>query len=126
GARASGMRSEAATVAEYLQQLAEDARKLISVVRKIIRKNLPKGIEERMNWGMISYEMPLTRHPKTYDGQPLMYAALAAQKNSYAVYLMGMTPEFSDECGETGKKLTASVGCVSLKALSGLRYDQIA
>ena len=73
------MRSEAATVAEYLQQLAEDARKLISVVRKIIRKNLPKGIEERMNWGMISYEMPLTRHPKTYNGQPLMYAALAAQ-----------------------------------------------
>jgi len=119
------MKSNAATVAEYLQSLPEEARKVIAAVRRVIRKNLPKGVEERMNWGMISYEIPLSRHPKTYNGQPLMFAALAAQKNYYAVYLMGITPEFREEYRKSGKKLDAGVGCVRFKSLDDLALDLI-
>src|ERR1051326_8619672 len=40
-----------------------------------------------MSWGMIGWEVPLERYPDTYNGQPLLYAALAAQKNYTALYL---------------------------------------
>ena len=39
---------------------------------------------------MITYQVPLTLHPRTYNGQPLMYAALAAQKNYFVLHLMGV------------------------------------
>jgi hypothetical protein len=38
-----------------------------------------------MNWGMISWEVPLERYSDTYNGQPLSYAALAAQKSHTAL-----------------------------------------
>ena len=81
------MRSNAKTVEEYLNSLPEDRKFAISKVRNVILKNLPKGFEENMNWGMISYEIPLSIYPNTYNGQPLMFAALASQKNYMAVYL---------------------------------------
>ena len=82
--------SAAKTVAEYLEELPVERRKVIASVRKMIREHLPKGYIEAMNWGMISYEVPLKRYPQTYNGQPLMYVALAAQKNNYALYLMSV------------------------------------
>jgi hypothetical protein len=36
---------------------------------------------------MITYEIPLERFGDTYNGKPLMYAALASQKNHMAIYL---------------------------------------
>jgi hypothetical protein len=45
------------------------------------------GYQETMSWGMISYEIPRQRYPTTYNGQPLGYIALAAQKNYYTLYL---------------------------------------
>jgi hypothetical protein len=59
----------------------------MSAVRDVIVRHLPEGYQESMNWGMISYEIPLERYPTTYNGQPLLYAALAAQKNYFALYL---------------------------------------
>jgi uncharacterized protein YdhG (YjbR/CyaY superfamily) len=119
------MKSKAATVAEYLKELPEEDRKVISAVRKVIRANLPKGMEERMNWGMINYQVPLSRYPKTYNGQPLAYASLAKQKNFYAVYLMGITPEFREAYRKTGKKLDAGVSCIRFKTLDDLPLDLI-
>jgi len=57
-------------------------------VRDAIRLALPRGYQEAMNWGMIAWQVPLSRYPETYNGQPLLFAALAAQKNNYALYLM--------------------------------------
>jgi len=42
-----------------------------------------------MNWGMITYQVPLETYPNTYNGKPLAYAAVASQKNHMAVYLIG-------------------------------------
>ena len=64
---------------------------------------------------MISYEVPLARYPDTYNGKPLIYAALASQKNNMAVYLMSiyMTEEshkkFEAEYKMTGKRRFAHV-----------------
>lgn len=84
------IQSEATTVSEYLNELDPDRRRIISEVRKTILEHLPDGYVESMNWGRISYEIPLAVYPDTYNGQPLMIAALAAHKNHYALYLMGV------------------------------------
>ena len=73
--------SKATTVAAYLKGLPADRRKVVSAVRDVVLKNLPKGYREGMNWGHITYEVPLERYPDTYNGQPLCYVGLAAQKN---------------------------------------------
>ena len=79
--------SSATSVDEYLAELPPDRRAAISRVREIILKNLPDGYVEEMRWGMISYGVPLERFPDTYNGQPLMYAALASQKRYMSLYL---------------------------------------
>ena len=48
------MQSTATTVAQYLASLPEERRKAIAAVRKVVRKNLPRGFVEVMNWGMIT------------------------------------------------------------------------
>ena len=46
------MQSKATNVDEYVASLPEDRREAISALRKVILKNLPKGYEEGMQWGM--------------------------------------------------------------------------
>ena len=89
------MQSKANSVELYLNELHEDRKESLSIVREAIVKNLPTGYVEVMNWGMITYEVPLETFPDTYNGKPLMYVALASQKNHMSVYLMGcyMSPE---------------------------------
>ncbi|MDQ5975002.1 MAG: hypothetical protein QG661_2211, partial [Actinomycetota bacterium] len=64
------MRSDAATVDDYLAGLPDERREAISAVRAVVRDNLPAGLVETMNWGMITYEIPLSIVPDTYNGQP--------------------------------------------------------
>ena len=81
------MRSEATTVPEYLAELPDDRAEALTVVLKALRKKLPKGLEENINWGMIAFEVPLSVYPKTYNGQPIMHTAVASQKNHMAIYM---------------------------------------
>ena len=122
--------SKAATVTEYLAELPEDRRKVIAAVRKVIRKNLQKGFRESISSGMIVYEVPLERYPVTYNKRPLMYAALAAQKNYFAVYLMTIysperESEFREAYRKTGKKLDCGKSCVRFKSLDDLPLDLV-
>ena len=125
------MRSDAETVEEYLASLEPDRREQIETVRDVILANLPNGYEEAMNWGMISYQVPLDTYPDTYNGQPLMYAALASQKNHMAVYLTavyadeGTREEFLEAYRATGKKLDVGKSCVRFKKLDDLPLELI-
>jgi hypothetical protein len=85
-----------------------------------------------MNWGMISYELPLERYPNTYNGQPLSYAALAAQKNYYTLYLMTAVQNSEQEAflkgafKKAGKKFDMGKSCLRFKRLDDLPLDAIA
>ena len=120
------MRSEAESVQAYLEGLPEERRLTIQTVRQTILDNLPQGFEEAMNWGMITYQVPLETYPETYNGQPLMYAALASQKNHVAVYLMGIyidqgaQKEFEDAYRATGKRYDVGKSCVRFRKLDDL------
>lgn len=124
-------RSDATTVEDYLAELPEERREALAEVRSAILENLHDGIVEAMNWGMISYEVPLETFPDTYNDKPLMYAALAAQKNHMAVYLTTVysDPEleswFRDRYGQTGKKLDMGKSCVLFRTLDDLPVDLI-
>ena len=85
--------SKATSPAAYLASLPPERRKVIAAVRGVVRKHLPAGYVETMNWGMLAYEVPLKRYPDTYNKQPLMCLALAAQKNNYALYLTSATSD---------------------------------
>jgi hypothetical protein len=124
-------RSTAATVEAYLAELPEDRRAVVSTVRDLVLANLPEGYREAMNWGMIAYEVPLERYPKTYNKQPLSYAALAAQKAYYALYLncidVGSEREerLRSEFEEAGKKLDMGKSCVRFKSVDDLALKAI-
>ena len=125
------MQSDAKTVEEYLAGLPDDRRSAIEGVRATILANLPDGYEEAMNWGMITYQVPLEAHPDTYNGQPLMYAALASQKNHMAVYLSGIYADdarrerFEEEYRATGKRYDVGKSCVRFKRLDHLPLEVI-
>lgn len=91
------VQSQAATLAEYLDELPEERRAVVARVRQTVLDHLPAGYQETMRWGMISYEIPLERYPNTYNGQPLAYIGLAAPKRHYALYLMGAYADSAQE-----------------------------
>ena len=125
------MQSKANSVEQYLNELPEDRKESLSIVREAIVKNLPTGYVEVMNWGMITYEVPLETFPDTYNGKPLMYAALASQKNHMSVYLMGcyMSPEirnkFENAYKQSGKKFDAGKSCIRFKNEDDLQLELI-
>jgi hypothetical protein len=123
--------SKARTVSEYLAELPADRRKTVSAVRAVVRKNLPKGYTETVGYGMICYSVPLATYPDTYNGQPLCYAALAAQKNYCALYLMNVYGDgptakaFKEGFKKAGKKLDMGKSCVRFKTADDLPLDVI-
>jgi hypothetical protein len=82
--------SEAVTPDAYLGGLVPERREVVSAVRDMVNAHLPSGYLETMAWGMISWVVPLDVYPETYNGQPLAYAGLAAQKNYTSLYLMAL------------------------------------
>ncbi len=68
---------------------------------------------------------------ETYNKKPLMYAALASQKNHMAVYLMGSYSDsrvegwFTQAYAAIGKKLDMGKSCVRFKKLGDLPLDVV-
>ena len=125
------MQSTLKTVQEYLDNLLHDRRIAIDKVRDVILKNLPEGYEEVMNWGMITYQVPIAVKPDTYNKKPLMYAALASQKNHMAVYLSNIYSNeekrqtFEEEYRATGKRYDTGKSCIRFRKLEDLPLDLI-
>jgi uncharacterized protein YdhG (YjbR/CyaY superfamily) len=120
------MKSKASTVKEYVDGLPAERRPAIQAVLRTIRKNLPAGYEERLTWGMPCWQVPLRVFPDTYNGQPLMYAALASQKNHMAVYLVNvygspvLRKELEAGFKAAGKKLDMGKSCIRFLKLEDL------
>lgn len=118
--------SAAETVEQYLAELPDERRDAISEVRDVILDNLPEGYVEAMNWGMICCQVPLETFPDTYNSEPLMYAALASQKNHMAVYLTSVYSDaetedwFRERYLASGCKLDMGKSCVRFKKLEHL------
>jgi hypothetical protein len=126
------VQSPAKTVPEYLDELSPERSAVLRKVRTLVRRHLPKGYAETMGFGVIAWVVPLARYPVTYNGQPLCYVGLAAQKNHYALYLMGCymdpaaTARLAAAYKAAGKKLDMGKSCLRFHAFADLVPDAIA
>ena len=126
------MPTKPATVDDYLASLPEDRREALQAVRKVILKNLPKGYEEGIQYGMIGYFVPHSIYPNGYHcdpKQPLPFASIASQKNHMGLYLFCVycdpqgKERFVREWKASGKKLDMGASCVRFKKLEDVPLD---
>lgn len=128
------MQSTAKTVKEYLESLPDDRKKIISDLRKAVAKNIPKGFEETMNYGMIGFVVPHKIYPKGYHATPelpLPFINIASQKNHIAVYHMGLHGKllewFLAEWNmHSEKKLDMGKSCIRFKKAEDVPLKLIA
>jgi hypothetical protein len=135
------MPSQAATVEDLLAALPEDRRQVMEAVRELVNAHLPEGYEEGVQYGMIGWFVPHSRYPAGYHTdprQPLPYMALAAQKQHFSLYMMGLyvassadgdtadVAWFRDAWAATGKKLDLGKSCLRFKRLDELALDVVA
>ena len=129
------MQSKSKTVPEYIDSLPPERKQIINSIRKVIRKNLPKGFQEEMNYGMIGYVVPHKIYPEGYHCDPtlpLPFLGLASQKNFIAIYHMGIYAQpkllewFQDEWRvHSTKKLDMGKSCIRIKKPEDVPLDLI-
>ncbi|MBL0084624.1 MAG: DUF1801 domain-containing protein [Saprospiraceae bacterium] len=129
------MQSKATTVEEYLNELPEDRITAMLQLQKIIKKNLPKGFSEEMNYGMLGYVVPHKLYPAGYHCDPklpLPFLAIASQKNFIAIYHMGIYADpklhdwFTNAYAELNiGKLDMGKSCIRFKNPAKIPFDLI-
>lgn len=129
------MQSKASTVDAYLSELPEDRQKAISKLRSVIKKNMPKGFKEEMNYGMIGYVVPHSKYPAGYHcnpKDPLPFMNIASQKNFIAVYHMGVYADakllkwFQEAHAKASpKKLDMGKSCIRYKKPEEIPFELI-
>ena len=125
----------ASTVTEYLGALPVERRDALNAVRRGINRALPPGYKEGIQFGMISWFVPLPKYPAGYGGnpkQPLPLISLASQKSYMALHMIcfygqpALREWFNAQYGKSGKKLDMGQGCLRFKTLSELALDVVA
>ena len=124
--------SKASTVADYLAELPEDRRAVISEIRDRINAAMPEGYREGIGFGMIGWIVPMEVSGPTYNGQPLAYVSLAAQKRHNALYLTCayVSPEREERIKkafkDAGLRLDMGRSCIRFTKPEKLAWDAIA
>lgn len=130
------MKIVAGNVDEYYASVPADKKQAIDKLRNIFKKNLPKGFEEQLYYGMPGFVVPLKTYPKGYHvapGTPLGFVSIAAQKNFIALYHMGLYGDknllkwFTEQYAKQSKfKLDMGKSCVRFKNPDAIPFDLIA
>ncbi len=129
------MQIKANTPDEYIEKIPEDRKEALSELRKVIKKNLPKGFREEINYGMIGYVVPHSIYPDGYHCDPklpLPFMNIASQKNHIAVYHSGIyadekimdwfTKEFPKH---SDRKLDMGKSCIRFKKPEHIPFELI-
>lgn len=129
------MQYKATKVSEYLTEISEERQQAFNKLRQTILKNIPKGFEECMIYGMVGYVVPHSIYPKGYHCDPklpLSFTSIASQKNFIALYHMGiyMNPKllewFTSEFLKHSKhKLDIGKSCIRFKKWGAIPFALI-
>ena len=125
-------KSRPTTVAGYLESLPPEKRAVVTAGRKLVRANIPEGYAEFMNWGVINWGIPLSEFSNTYNGQPLCYVALGANKHNASLHLMGCYANptqiafLKDQFKKAGKRFDMGKSCLHFKTLDDLELKSVA
>ena len=122
------MQSKASTVEEYLNELPEDRIAAMLQLQKTIKKNLPKGFSEEMNYGMLGYVVPHKLYPAGYHCDPKLPLPFLA----IAIYHMGIYADpklhdwFINAYAELNiGKLDMGKSCIRFKNPAKIPFDLI-
>ena len=127
------MQSKATTPDQYIAELPEDRKEVMQKLRETVKKNLPKGFEETMQYGMLGYVVPHSIYPDGYhcnskDALPFM--ALASQKNHIGFYHMGIYNDpdlmkwFTEEYPKhASNKLDMGKSCIRFKNPKNIPFE---
>ncbi len=119
-------------VRAYLDALPEERRAVIGTVFDTVRAAMPDGYELAMAWGMPTWSVPLATFPRTYNGKPLAYVSLAAQKNYNSLYLMALysdsteEADFAERWRESGRTLDMGKSCLRFRRLEDVDLGIVA
>jgi hypothetical protein len=119
------------TVDQWLASVPAERKDAINAVRDAVNRHLPEGYEETVDWGMLAWVVPLATLPNTYNGHPLMLAALGAHTKVMTIYLMTvygdpkLRKDFETAYKKAGKKLDMGGCCVHFKKLDDLPLDVV-
>ncbi len=129
------MNYKATSPEDYISQLPPERQEPISKLRVIISKNLPKGFEEQMSYGMPGFVVPHSIYPDGYHcdtNLPLPFINIASQKNFIAVYHSGVYADknlydwFVAEYPKYVKtKLDMGKSCIRFKKIETIPYALI-
>lgn len=129
------MKNAQNTPAEIIANCSEDRKEVMEKMCHTIRLALPKGYEEGVSYGMISYAVPHSIYPAGYHcdpKQPLPFVSLASQKNFIALYHMGLYADqelltwFTDKYKATvSSKLDMGKSCIRFKKMSDIPFELI-
>lgn len=130
------MQYKANSPEDYINQVPEERRETLKKLRETIKKNLPKGFEEGIQYGMIGYYVPHETYPDGYHckpEEPLPFMSFASQKNSVNLYHSGIyaiteihdwfVNEYPKHCK---RKLDMGKSCIRFKKLDEIPFDLIA
>lgn len=129
------MQSKATTVAQYLAELEPERREPIARLHDTIVRQLPKGFDEQMSYGMIGWVVPHTLYPAGYHCDPklpLPFLALASQKQAISLYHMGLYADAEllawftkAHARASAKKLDMGKSCIRYKKADDIPFDLI-
>ena len=129
------MTYKAETSEEYIAQLPEDRKEPITKLNELIKKNMPKGLEAGIGYGMLAYYVPKSIYPDGYHCKPfppLPFINLASQKNFIALYHSGLYAKkelhdwFVNEYPKHCKyKLDMGKSCIRFKKMDDIPYALI-
>ena len=130
------MKYEANTPQEYIDQLPEDRQSVVQQLRDVIKKHLPEGFEEGINYNMIGYYVPHSIYPDGYHcdpKSPLPFMNIASQKNLVNLYHSGIYAKkelldwflaaYPKHCK---RKLDMGKSCIRFKKMDDIPYELIA
>jgi len=129
------MKIEATTVTEYLNAIPAERKPYFDKLRKTIRKNLPKGFKQKLQYGMVSYVVPHSTYPDGYHcnpSDPLPFISIASQKHFIALYHNGIyanpelkewfVNEYPKHCT---RKLDMGKSCIRFRKMEEMPYELI-
>jgi len=130
------MQYEASSAEDYINQIPEERQEVFKKLRNTIKENLPKDLEEGIQYGMIGYYVPHSVYPDGYHSDPkipLPFMSLASQKNSINLYHSGIyakkeiqdwfVAEYPKHCK---RKLDMGKSCIRFKKFEEIPFDLIA
>ena len=124
------------SIEDYISNVPEERQNSFRKLYETISKNLPKGFQESLSYGMIGWSVPLETYPSGYHctpNTPLPFLNLASQKNFVALYHMGIYADpallnwFVAEFPKYSKrKLDMGKSCIRFKKMDDIPFDLIA